>query len=198
MKQRIACLLLTAGLVLFSAGCTSSGGTSSTQTADTTNAEDLEASSMAAEQVRVYLQQARSLFARQKVQIVDGVQITSGTVERVGGSIDYTPAAGSGCFTINGKLTDNSEIALSINPVGVLRYKLSLHADADKTVRAEIRAYKQEELLSAYEQDGLQLHAGENTIDACIDTGENQPCRGVYCLRFYIDGKLAAETEYEP
>ena len=197
MKQKTACLLLTAVLVLFLSGCMS--GTSLSETTDTTNAEDLEASSMAAEQVSVYLQQPRSMIARQKVQAVDGVQITSGTVERVGsGGIDYTPASGSGCFSINGKLADNSEIALSIHPVGVLRYKLLLQADTDRTVKAEVRAYKQEELLAAYEQEGLQLQAGENTIDACIDTGENQLLRGVYSLRFYIDGKLVSETMYEP
>ena len=198
MKQRIACLIVTALVFLSASGCGSpsrpaAASADPTDAPETTDAEAYEE----AEQVSVYRQQARGLYAKQQVQTVEGLQVVSGKVVRVGGGIDYTPASGSGFFTINGKLADNNEIAFSINPVSVLRYTLSVQADTDRTVKAEIRAYKQNTMLAAYEQEALHLQAGENTVDACIDTGENRPCQGLYSLRFYIDGCLVAETEYE-
>ena len=136
-------------------------------------------------------------FDKQQIQHVDGIDVLSGRVERVGGSMIYTPAPGDGFFTINGTIADNSEIAISIHPVGVLRYKLSLKAETERTVKAEIRVYKNNELLVSCEQAEMRLQEGANDVDVCIDTGEGHPCDGTYDLRFYLDDCLVSANEYE-
>lgn len=132
-----------------------------------------------------------------QIQTVDGIEVVSGRVERVSGGTAYTPNAGSGYFTVNGTIADDSEIAISFHPVGVLRYELTMNAAEEKTVKAEIRVYKKGELLVSCVQEQMDLQEGSNEIDVCIDTGEGSACYGTYDLRCYLDGCLVSNTEYE-
>lgn len=132
-----------------------------------------------------------------QIEHLDGVEIVSGKVERVGGGMVYTPSTGAGYFTINGTIADDSEIAITIHPVSVLRYKLSIDMDAEKTVKGEIRIYKKGAMLVSCVQEEMALHEGTNDVDVCIDTGEGTPCDGTYSVRFYMDGTLVSGTIYE-
>ena len=136
-------------------------------------------------------------FESPLIQRLEGVEVLSGRVERVGSGTVYSPGAGSAFFTINGTIAEDSEIEISIHPVSVLRYQLSLNAKTEKTVKAEIRVYKRSELLVSCQQDKMKLQEGVNSVDVCVDTGEGSPCDGIYSLRFYLDGKLVSENEYE-
>lgn len=127
---------------------------------------------------------------------MDGIEIVSGSVEPVSGGMVYTPDPGSGFFTVNGTIAEDSMIAITIRPVGVLRYKLTLDAQEEKTVRTEIRVFKNDKMLVSCVQEETHLVKGENSIDVCIDTNEGHACSGVYNVRCYMDDRLVFGTDY--
>lgn len=200
-RQRFFCTLCAACMVCVCltslCGCSSGRKTTATTKTETTTeaqSTEPETTERSAEDKTRALQAL--LGMGQQLQQVDGVQVVSGRVERVTGSV-YTPNSGSGFFTVNGTIAGNSEIMITFHPVSVLRYKLALRADSDKTVRAEIRLCKKGELLVSCVQEEMELQVGQNDVDVCIDTGENSPCDGTYDLYFYLDGRLVSQNEYE-
>ena len=199
-RQRIRsafCLLCMACACLFVfCGCSkpqdSAGSTTAASQQETTAPEEAAATEA---------QQTQAAYAPQEdaAQIVqmDGVEVIYGRVERVSGSMVYTPDAGSGYFTVNGTIAEDSEIAISIHPTGVLRYNVTLDAQAEKTVKAEIRVYKKGALLVSCVNPETALQQGSNKIDVCIDTGEGEACRGTYDLQLYLDDLLVRTDTYE-
>lgn len=134
---------------------------------------------------------------QQQVRQIDGVEVVSGTVERVGNNSAYSPSPGSGYFTVNGIIEKNSEIMFTIGSVTLMRYKLVLDSVEERTVKAEIRVYKKGEMLLSCTQEQMQLKKGANNVDVCLDTGEDVACNGTYDLMFYLDGVLVNKYIYE-
>lgn len=124
-----------------------------------------------------------------------GIKVMYGETVRKGpGALSYTPAPGSGYFLVNGAITINNGITMSINAVGILDYRLSTEVAEDMDAKVEIRVSKNDQLLIAYAQDNVHLTKGICQIDACVDTGESVKCSGMYEVKFYINDRLVSKT----
>ena len=110
------------------------------------------------------------------------------------GGMAYTPSGASGYFAVDGHLKAQTTIGIAVDPPGILNYDLSLKTDAAMTIEAKIEVYKDGTLLAEYTESGLELPAGETTINACAKTGEDAVCSGEYSVKFYINGAMVKES----
>ena len=125
----------------------------------------------------------------------DGIEVVSDKMYiPESGGMAYTPSGASGYFAVDGHLKAQTTIGIAVDPPGILNYDLSLKTDAAMTIEAKIEVYKDGTLLAEYTESGLELPAGETTINACAKTGENAVCSGEYSVKFYINGAMVKES----
>ncbi len=125
----------------------------------------------------------------------DGIEVVSDKMYiPESGGMAYTPSGASGYFAVDGHLKAQTTIGIAVDPPGILNYDLSLKTDAAMTIEAKIEVYKDGTLLAEYTESGLELPAGETTINACAKTGEDAVCSGEYSVKFYINGAMVKES----
>ncbi len=125
----------------------------------------------------------------------DGIEVVSDKMYiPESGGMAYTPSGASGYFAVDGHLKAQTTIGIAVDPPGILNYDLSLKTDAAMTIEAKIEVYKDGTLLAEYTESGLELPAGETTINACAKTGEYAVCSGEYSVKFYINGAMVKES----
>lgn len=199
--RKAICLILGCICLLLAYGCSpakeaSSAGETSASSETTTDTSTTQAQPETSSGADMGESKTESVMGADLiVQHMDGIDVISNRVERVSSGMTYTPNPGEGYFTVNGTITGDSEIVISINPVSVLRFKVSLRSDTAKTVHAEVRMLKEGKLLVSCEQENMELQEGINDIDVGIDTGEGDGCKGTYNLYLYFDGVLVSEGE---
>lgn len=130
----------------------------------------------------------------QEVTTVPGISVEAAVISKpADGKLAFVPSGEAGYFAIDGTLKAQTTINVTVNPNGVLNYDLSLNLDSPLEVNAEIRVYKNGELLNGYSETAVSLPAGETVINACIKTNESELCSGEYTVQFYINDNLIAE-----
>ena len=98
---------------------------------------------------------------------------------------------------MDGRLIAQSTIGIQVDPPGILNCDIYVAVLSDSKVKAKIEIYKDGQLLSSYEEEGLALTRESQVINAVIKTHEDTVCSGTYTAYFYLNGIQVATIEQD-
>ena len=113
------------------------------------------------------------------------------------GATAFTPSDAEGFFAVDGRLIAQSTIGIQVDPPGILNCDIYVAVLSDSKVKAKIEIYKDGQLLSSYEEEGLALTRESQVINAVIKTHEDTVCSGTYTAYFYLNGIQVATIEQD-
>ncbi len=113
------------------------------------------------------------------------------------GATAFTPSDAEGFFAVDGRLIAQSTIGIQVDPPGILNCDIYVAVLSDSKVKAKIEIYKDGQLLSSYEEEGLALTRESRVINAVIKTHEDTVCSGTYTAYFYLNGIQVATIEQD-